>query len=97
MSIMKKLTFIFLLLAAVALIFCVFVYGGSFNVGHGNLPLIVLFTSAPAALVFIAILIVSIIKLKDTSHMSVVRMYYFSITLNIVINLVASYPLLNYV
>jgi hypothetical protein len=73
------------------------IYGGQFDVGHGGAPLIVLFTSAPAVIVFTIILFASMYKFKSNNETNLpqVKNYYISILLNILINTVSSYALLS--
>lgn len=84
------LTKLFYILAAISLLFCILIYNGSFNVGHGGIPLIVTYTSAPAVFIFLIVLITSFFKVKDN------RPYYIAILLNITINLVTSYAMFRY-
>jgi hypothetical protein len=47
-KVIKILTGIFYSTAIISLLFCVMVYGEEFGVGHGGVPLLVLFVSVPA-------------------------------------------------
>lgn len=96
----KKSTGIYFILAVISLIFCILLYQGEFGVGHGGIPLIVLVTSAPAVLIFMIIFFVSSVKLDDKKTPETertFRWYYFALLLNIIINLVSSYSLFQYI
>lgn len=60
----KILTGIFYSTAIILLLFCVMVYGGEFGVGHGGVPLLVLFVSVPAVAIFLLLLAASVYKLR---------------------------------
>ena len=87
------LTKLFYILAVISLLLCMFIYNGNFNVGHGGIPLIVIYTSAPATMAFLIILIISLFKIEKTNKN---KQYYLAILLNIIINMVSSYAMFRY-
>jgi len=97
MDFIKKLTTVFVVLAVISFLFCVLVYSGFLNMGHGRgIPVIVIFTSLPAIPIFFIVLLISFIKLRDQQNSSttiIIRRYYTVLILNIVINAITSFAL----
>jgi hypothetical protein len=81
----------YLISAILSLILCVLIFRGDFDVGHGGVPIIVLFVNVPALVIFTGVLATSLYKLKR--HNESLAVYYALVTLNIIINLVSCYAL----
>ena len=95
----KILIIIYALVAVLSLILGGSIFDGKFDVGHGGIPLIVIYTSAPATIFFIANLIVALIKFRKRSlpeRDPVFLMFYAIVLINIIINLVTSNTLFRY-
>ena len=89
------LTQIFIGFAILSLLFCLGIYQGVFNIPHVGLPLIVMFTSMPATLIFFVIWLISLVKLQGKKGREY-DWYHMALIANIMINAVSSYPLLRY-
>ena len=75
------------------------IHDGKFDVGHGGIPLIVIYTSAPATIFFIVNLIVALIKFRKRSlpeKEPAFLMFYAVVLINIIINMVTSNALFRF-
>ncbi len=70
-------------------------YLGKFDIGHAGVPLIVLYTSVPALILFIIIYLISPLSIShDGAENIKLKRYYISIYINITINLITSFTLI---
>lgn len=100
---LKYVTLLFYSVAVLSLWLGVESYRGSFDVGHGGIPLMAVMFSIPATIVAVVILILSKFMLKkyekyqdyiDSETKKSMKLYYQSILINVAVNFVSALVLL---